>query len=129
MSGCSTIGSQDTFLFFLPFILLITLYVVFLRERPGEKRFPWSEGETHPINLDRHVGAWLPIFVTPIKSLLKVDSLKLLGAAALARTGGGMQDTLWPIIARRHRRLHHRHLFRDGLDGGLGHVGHLDRSW
>ena len=97
--GLQYFGSQDTFLFFLPFILLITLYVVFLRERPGEKRFPWSEGVTHPINLERHVGAWWPMARAAFKSLIKLDSIKLLFAAGFSRTGAGMTDTLWPIIA------------------------------
>ena len=96
--GLQYFGSQATFVFFLPIILLITLYVVFLRERPGEKRFPWSEGTTSPVNLERHVGAWWPIFKTTIVSLIRVDSLKLLGAAALSRCAGGMFTTLWPII-------------------------------
>lgn len=96
--GLQYFGSQGTFLFFLPIILLITLYVVFLRERPGEKRFPWSEGTASPVNLDRHVGAWLPIFMTTLKSLIKVDSLKLLSAAALSRCAAGFFDTMWPII-------------------------------
>ncbi|WP_305097933.1 MFS transporter [Croceibacterium aestuarii] len=97
--GLQYFGSQDTFLLFLPFILLITLYVVFLRERPGEKRFPWSEGTTHPVNLQRHVGAWWPMATAAFKSLVKLDSLKLLIAAGFSRTGAGMLDTLWPIIA------------------------------
>jgi PAT family beta-lactamase induction signal transducer AmpG len=103
--GLQYFGSQATFLFFLPIILLITLYVVFLRERPGEKRFPWSEGATSQVNLDRHVGAWMPILKTTIVSLVKVDSLKLLGGAALSRAGSGMFTTMWPII------------------GGIGFVG------
>lgn len=103
--GLQYFGSQATFLCFLPVILAITLYVVFLRERPGEKRFPWSEGATSQTNLDRHVGAWMPIFKTTILSLIKVDSLKLLGAAALSRAGSGMFTTMWPII------------------GGIGFVG------
>jgi len=103
--GLQYFGSQATFLCFLPVILAITLYVVFLRERPGEKRFPWSDGATSQVNLDRHVGAWVPIFKTTILSLIKVDSLKLLGAAALSRAGSGMFTTMWPII------------------GGIGFVG------
>jgi PAT family beta-lactamase induction signal transducer AmpG len=97
--GLQYFGSQATFLFFTPVILLITIYVVIYRERPGERRFPWSAGAASPVNLDRHVGAWLPIFVTTIKSLVKIDSLKLLIASALSRCAGGMFSTLWPIIA------------------------------
>jgi PAT family beta-lactamase induction signal transducer AmpG len=97
--GLQYFGSQATFLFFTPVILLITIYVVFYRERPGEKRFPWSEGTASPVNLDRHVGAWLPIFITTLKSLATFDSLKLLAGSALARCAGGMFSTMWPIIA------------------------------
>jgi PAT family beta-lactamase induction signal transducer AmpG len=97
--GLQYFGSQATFLFFTPVILLITLYVVAYRERTGEKRFPWSPGAPSPVNLERHVGAWLPIFVTTLKSLARIDSLKLLGGSALARCAGGMFATLWPIIA------------------------------
>ena len=96
--GLQYYGSQATFLFFLPIILLITLYVVFLRERPGERRLPWSAGEPHPVNLNRHVGAWWPIFATTLKSLVKINSLKLLVAAGFSRCAGGMFDTMWPII-------------------------------
>lgn len=103
--GLQYVGSAATFTFFLPVILLITLYVVFFRERPGEKQFPWSEGGASPVNLERHVGAWWPIFKTTVRSLLRLDSLKLLGAAALSRTGSGMFTTMWPII------------------GGIGFVG------
>jgi len=96
--GLQYYGSQATFSFFLPIILLITLYVVFLRERPGEKRFPWSEGAPSQVNLARHVGAWSPVLKTTFFSLIKIDSLKLLGAAALSRTASGMFTTMWPII-------------------------------
>ena len=97
--GLEFYGSQTTFLFFLPFILLITLYVVFLKERPGEKRFPWSEGEVSPVNTERHVGAWLPMAKAAFTSLIKFDSLKLLAAASFSRSAGGFFDTMWPIIA------------------------------
>lgn len=97
--GLQYYGSSATFLFFLPIILMITLYVVYIRERPGEKRFPWSNGEAAQVNLDRHVGAWWPIFATTIKSLVRFDSLKLLFAAGFSRCAAGFMDTLWPIIA------------------------------
>jgi PAT family beta-lactamase induction signal transducer AmpG len=103
--GLEYFGSQATFLGFLPVILLITLYVVFMRERPGEKRLPWSDGAASPVNLERHVGAWWPIFRTTVLSLLRIDSLKLVAGSVLVRTAAGMFTTLWPII------------------GGIGFVG------
>lgn len=92
-------GSQTTFLAFLPVILVITIYVMFLRERPGEKRMPWSEGTASPVNLERHVGAWWPMMVAGFKSIIKPDSLKLVVASAFARCAGGFFSTMWPIIA------------------------------
>ncbi len=103
--GLQYYGSQATFLFFLPVILAITLYVVFVRARPGEKRFPWSDGAASPVNLERHVGAWWPMARAAFWSLIKIDSLKLLAAAAMSRCGSGMFTTMWPII------------------GGIGFVG------
>lgn len=98
-------GSQTTFLLFLPAIVLITLYVAVLREREGERRFPWSSGEASPVNLERHVAAWWPILRIALVSLVRRDSLKLLAAQGLSRTAGGMFTTFWPII------------------GGLGYAG------
>jgi PAT family beta-lactamase induction signal transducer AmpG len=93
------LGSQATFLLFLPVILLITLYVVALRERPGERRLPWSPGEASPVNLERHVGAWWPMAVAAFWSLLKVDSIKLVAGSVFGRMTVGMFTTMWPIIA------------------------------
>jgi PAT family beta-lactamase induction signal transducer AmpG len=96
--GLQYYGSSATFLFFLPVILLITIYVVIIRERPGEKRFPWSEGAASPVNLERHVGAWWPMARAAFWSLIKADSLKLLIGSACTRMGSGMFTPLWPII-------------------------------
>lgn len=92
------LGSQMTFLVFFPAILLITIFVAVLRERPGEKRFPWSPGTTSPVNLERHVAAWWPIFRVTLVSLVRRDSLKLIAGSGLQRTAGGMITTFWPII-------------------------------
>jgi len=97
--GLQYFGSQTTFLAFLPVILLITLWAVLLKERPGEKHLPWSKGDASPVNLERHVGAWWPMAVTTFRSMIKPDSLKLLGAASLTRAAGGMITAMWPIIA------------------------------
>jgi PAT family beta-lactamase induction signal transducer AmpG len=92
-------GSQVTFLAFLPVIALVTLYAILIRERPGEKRFPWSAGAPSPVNLDRHVGDWLRILLTTLKSLFKRDSLVLVVASVAQRTGEGLLAPLFPILA------------------------------
>ncbi|NVE95023.1 MFS transporter [Altererythrobacter lutimaris] len=97
--GLQYYGSQATFLAFIPVILIITAYACLIKERPGEKRFPWNDGEAHPVNLQRNVGAWWPIFKVTVLSLLKRDSLVLITASSLGRTAGGMLIPLVPILA------------------------------
>jgi PAT family beta-lactamase induction signal transducer AmpG len=92
-------GSQVTFLAFLPVIGLVTLYAIVIRERPGEKRFPWSRGAASPVNLDRHVGDWLQILLTTLKSLFKRDSFVLVLSSVAQRVGEGMLAPLFPILA------------------------------
>ena len=69
------LGPAAAYLISAGFIGLITLYVVWLRERPGEGRLPWSGGKTHPRNARIHVGAWWPIITTTLRSLIAPASL------------------------------------------------------
>jgi len=92
-------GSQITFLCFIPAIAIVTVFAIFLRERPGEKRFPWSEGAAAQENLDRHVGDWIKIIVVAFKSLSRRDSLVLIASAIAQRTGEGILLPLFPILA------------------------------
>jgi len=40
------VGIRGAFLIQIPILVVIMLVPLFMRERPGEKRFPWDEGET-----------------------------------------------------------------------------------
>ena len=40
-----TVGIKGAFLIQIPILVLIMLVPLFMRERPGEKRFPWEEAE------------------------------------------------------------------------------------
>ena len=53
-------GPSVAYLVSASFIGLITLYMIALRERPGERLVPWGAGEAHPRNRAIHLGAWLP---------------------------------------------------------------------
>jgi len=97
--GLQYYGSQATFFAFIPVVLIITIYACLVQERPGEKRFPWSKGETHPINLANNVGAWWPILKVTFLSLIKRDSLILVAAACFGRTAAGILIPLVPILA------------------------------
>ena len=40
-----TVGVRGAFLIQIPILVLIMMVPLFMRERPGEKRFPWDDGE------------------------------------------------------------------------------------
>ena len=40
-----TLGIKGTILLQIPILVVIMLVPLFMTERPGEKRFPWSEGD------------------------------------------------------------------------------------
>ena len=39
------VGIRGAFLIQIPILVVIMMVPLFMRERPGEKRFPWDEGE------------------------------------------------------------------------------------
>ena len=98
-AGLQYLGSATTFLLFIPVLLLPTIYAMILRERPGEKRFPWSEGTIAKENLARVVEDWLAIFKITMKSLFRGPSLVFVAAQSLTRMGSGMTVPLWPLLA------------------------------
>jgi MFS transporter, PAT family, beta-lactamase induction signal transducer AmpG len=94
-----TYGSAVTFLAYLPVIACLLVYAIVLRERPGERRFPWSKGAASPVNVERHVGAWLPIMGVTLRALLKRDSIVLIASSTAQRTASGIMTPLFPILA------------------------------
>ncbi len=68
-------GAAAAYLLSAGFIALISLYVLVLRERLGERRLPWSAGVAHSRNLAIQAEAWWPILASTFKSLLLPASL------------------------------------------------------
>ena len=77
---------------------IIMLVPIFLRERPGEKTMPWTEGKASPETKKMQLSNWKTIF----KSLFSVFSLRnsLLFAAMAFLTQGSYNymDVLLPIF-------------------------------
>ena len=69
------LGPSAAYLLSAGFIGAVTLFVVNLRERPGERGLPWTAGEAHPRNREIHVGAWWPILKSTSVSMVKPVSL------------------------------------------------------
>jgi PAT family beta-lactamase induction signal transducer AmpG len=85
----------------MSFSLLISLIMILpllLRERPGEKLFPWTKGEASKTAAKIQLHSWKSIF----KSLYKVFILPvslIMGIAAFSYSvGRGIIDTLLPVF-------------------------------
>lgn len=91
-------GPAAAYLMAAGFIAAITVFVLFLREREGERRLPWSAGATHPRNTEIHLGAWWPILKETAKSLLLPISLLWLPVLLVRGFHYGMFTAVTPIL-------------------------------
>lgn len=73
--------------------------VLAVRERPGERRLPWSKGRPYQRNLDIHVGALWPIIRTVFVALSTRQLLILIPALTLASLAPGILLGLQPMLA------------------------------
>ncbi|WAT17902.1 MFS transporter [Aurantiacibacter sp. MUD11] len=97
-AAIAAFGPSAAYLLAAGFITLITGYVLFLRERPGERRLPWSAGEAHQRNREIHLGAWWPIMKNTFKSLLLPASLLWLPVLLVRGFHYGMFNAVTPYM-------------------------------
>jgi PAT family beta-lactamase induction signal transducer AmpG len=92
-------GSSVAFLAFLPVIAIVTLYAILILERPGERRFPWSEGEESPIDKEVQAERWWPIMREAVVNLFGRDSLIFIVSSLAAGLAAGLVVPMWPLFA------------------------------
>lgn len=94
----NVIGFSLTMIFFAAIVVLIILVPIILRERPGEKQLPWTEGAAS----ETATVLQLHSFKSIIKNLVKFFFLPMsfiMGIAAFnASIGEGLIDYLLPIF-------------------------------
>tara|TARA_R110001599_G_scaffold58344_4_gene160838 strand:+ start:2795 stop:4168 length:1374 start_codon:yes stop_codon:yes gene_type:complete len=56
-------------------VVLVTIHIIWVRERVGERRLPWSEGEAHAENRIAHADAWLPLVRAALRNSMSGHSL------------------------------------------------------
>lgn len=91
-------GPAAAYLLSAGFIVLITGYVLLLRERDGERRLPWSTGGIHQRNAEIHLGAWWPILKNTTKSLILPVSLLWLPVLLVRGFHYGMFAAITPLL-------------------------------
>lgn len=68
-------GPMAAYLLAASFVGLITVFILFIRERENEKLLPWTAGTGHPRNVEAYLGAWWPILRNTMGALLRPISL------------------------------------------------------
>ncbi|WP_338244003.1 MFS transporter [Aurantiacibacter hainanensis] len=91
-------GPSAAYLLAAAFIGLITVYVLVLRERSGERRLPWSPGEAHVRNREIHLGAWWPILKNTFRSVLLPASLLWLPVLLVRGFHYGIFGAITPMM-------------------------------
>ncbi len=92
-------GPQVTFLAFLPVIALVTVFAIMVRERSGERRWPWSPGEPSPDAEHSAPEAWLPMMGEVLRQIVKRDSLVYIASVVTVGLAAGMSTPLWTLYA------------------------------
>ncbi len=77
----------------------VMIYGMAIREREGERRLPWSHGESHSHNLAVKPEAWLPLLKASFKAVFMPLSLCLLPVLLLRAVPGGSHEAFHPILA------------------------------
>jgi PAT family beta-lactamase induction signal transducer AmpG len=77
----------------------VMVYGLCIREREGERRLPWSQGESHPHNLAVKPSAWLPLLKASFKAVFMPLSLVLLPVLLLRAMPHGAHEAFHPILA------------------------------
>ncbi len=81
------------------FVGIASLFISLLRERPGERLFPWTSGQPSAECTTRQHAAWLPILKGIFQSLLSPSILLFLTGFGLATVTFSFSDSVAPTLA------------------------------
>ena len=92
-------GFSTTLILFALLVVIIMIFPILIKERPGEKRLPWTKGAVSPEVLSLHLPNWIlivkrlfSVFFLPASILMGIGSFSY----ALAE---GLTDAALPILA------------------------------
>ena len=77
---------------------LIMLYGIVIRERAGERRLPWSAGESSPRNLDIQIAAWWPLLKRAFTAIILPISLLLVVPLLVRSVPWGGFESFHPVL-------------------------------
>ena len=99
--GISIINAYSFFhaiVFFSLFVFLILLFPLFIRERAGEKRLPWTKGKVSEVAASIQVQSFKELFTSLARVFILPVSL-IMGVAAFSFSiGRGLIDAMLPVF-------------------------------
>jgi PAT family beta-lactamase induction signal transducer AmpG len=78
-------------------VLVIMLFPLLTRERPGERQLPWSEGVPSPEAQARHIGNWWEILRNLFSGVRMPASLILIAAILVYTWARGLHGVMLPV--------------------------------
>lgn len=72
---------------------------ILIRERPGEKLFPWNDGETSDQSRDAKPDAWWPVLRETLRVLFRRDPLLIIGLCIFYGMHQGIFEATMPAFA------------------------------
>ena len=91
-------GAAAAYLVAATFIGLVTLCILVVRERSGERLVPWSSGEAHARNLAVHAGRWWPILRNTAVAMIRPVSLLYIPILLVQGAYYGVMTGVTPLI-------------------------------
>lgn len=77
---------------------LVALYGVMIREREGERRLPWTAGQSHPVNRAVQVEAWWPLLVNAFRAMILPLSMLLIPLLLFRSVYAGGSEAFHPVL-------------------------------
>lgn len=80
-------------------VLVVTAHLIWLTERKGERRLPWTHGETHPFNLEYAPEGWLPMLKATLRNTFAPISLAWIPVIMVKGLVYGVCLVFFPLVA------------------------------
>ncbi|WP_120076355.1 MFS transporter [Aurantiacibacter odishensis] len=77
---------------------LVMLYGIVIKERPGERHLPWTDGKSHPRNLDIQVEAWWPLLKNSFRAIVMPLSLLFVPLILARAVPWGGFEAFHPVL-------------------------------
>lgn len=94
----NTVGFSNAITFMSLVVLILIAVPLLVRERPGEKLFPWTSGKPAKVSVLTQPKNWKDLLKSLFKVIILPSSLLLAFGMFLIGTLSGIYETLFPIF-------------------------------